>query len=70
MSLFKRLDDVFFFMSTVDLLADSPQGGWGEHNLQRTYGDGWSNINFMSRPTGGVGGKETFPGGEGGGLEP
>ena len=60
MSLFTRLDEVPSFMSTVDLFADSPQGGvGGKYNSQRT----WSMAGAMSPscddPQGGVGGKVT-----------
>ena len=54
MSLFRRLDDVSSFMSTVDLFADSPQGGWGGNITHSAHGGWLEQFNFMSRPTGGI----------------
>ena len=39
MSLFRILDDVYSFMSTLDVFADSPQGGWG--GLTTHSENGW-----------------------------
>ena len=67
MSLIRRLDDVSSFMSTVDLFADSPQGGvGGKDNSQRTWRMAGAMSPSCHNPQGGVGGKETFLGGEGG----
>ena len=72
MSLLRSLDDVSSFMSTVDVFADSPQGGWGgKDNSQRTWRMAEFNVTFMSPSTGGWRGKDVIlPGGEGRGLEP
>ena len=70
MSLFRILDDVYSFMSTLDVFADSPQGGWGGLTTHSENG-GWKEQDQSHDTThrGGGGEKETNPTG-GGGLEP
>ena len=71
MSLFRILDDVYSFMSTLDVFADSPQGGWGGLTTHSENG-GWKEQDQSHDTThrGGGGEKENNPTGGGGGLDP
>ena len=64
MSLFRILDDVYSFMSTLDVFADSPQGGWGGSTTFSENG-GWQEQDQPHDKThrGGWGEKETNPAG-------
>ena len=71
MSLFRILDDVYSFMLTLDVFADSPQGGWG--GLATHSENGWwkeQDPPHDKPHRGGWGEKETNPAGVGAGLEP
>ena len=67
MSLLRRLDDVSSFMLTVDVFADSPQGGWGGLTTLSEHGR-WKEQDQPHDIThrGGWGEKETNPAGGGG----
>ena len=71
MSLFRILDDVYSFMSTLDVFADSPQGGGGGDSQPTARMEGGRNkINHMTKPTGGGGGRRKPTPRGGGGFEP
>ena len=66
MSLFRILDDVYSFMSTLDVFADSPQGGWGGLTIHSENG-GWKEQDQSHDTTHREGGgeKDTNPTGGG-----